>query len=152
MSNVLFLSNPSLQHVNSELNLASTLINQGEKITFFSSIKFKKSISYLGAKFKRYRTGLNVFNNLSEKTDYPTNGLISALLEPMKFIDDILEQIKDLTFDYVIFSATFPFANVIAQKLDIPTMVNRVEEPAATLVPDTIELNVAALNEAVTNY
>lgn len=152
MSNVLFLSNPSQQHVNSELNLASTLINQGEKITFFSSIKFKKSISYLGAKFKGYRTGLNVFNNRSEKADHATSGLISALLEPMKFIDDILEQIKDLTFDYVIFSAAFPFANVIAQKLDIPTMVNRVEEPAATLVPDTIELNEAALNEAVTNY
>lgn len=121
MSHILFLCIPSHGHVNPVLGLAGELINQGEKITFFSSDEFKKSIEGIGADFKCYKQDLNIFQkkNTDEK---PASGLVSALLEPMKFIDDILDQIKGLTFDYIVFSAAYPYANVIAQVLEIPTV------------------------------
>nr|WP_199156715.1 macrolide family glycosyltransferase [Pedobacter sp. ASV2] len=122
MSHILFLCIPSHGHVNPVLGLASELINQGEKITFFSSDEFKKSIEGIGADFKCYKEDLNIFQKKNNVDEKPTSGLVSALLEPMKFIDDILVQIKDLTFDYIVFSAAYPYANVIAQVLQIPTI------------------------------
>jgi len=118
MSQVLFLSNPSYNTVNPILNLASEMITRGEQITFFSSDEFKKPIESIGANFKAYAKDLDVFNK--SEGENQKSGLITALLEPMKFIDDIVEQIKGLKFDYAVFSPAYPYANIITQLLGIP--------------------------------
>ncbi|MFC4211658.1 hypothetical protein ACFOWA_10725 [Pedobacter lithocola] len=122
MSQILFLSVPSQGDVKPNLSLASELITRGEQVTFFSSDEFKISIEEIGADFKAYKRDANVFQqeesiSLNEK---PKSGLISALLEPMKFIDDIVMQIKGLKFDYAIFSPNYPYANIISSLLGIP--------------------------------
>lgn len=124
MSNVLFLSIPDKHQVDSALDLASTLVERGEKITFFGSNGFKKAIEKIGASFKYYRTDLDIFEKDANErlNDKPDSGLISALLHPMKFIDDIMEKVSGVNFDYIVFSAAFPFANLIAQKLNIPSI------------------------------
>ena len=131
MANVLFLSIPSHGHMNPTMGLASALINQGEKVTFFSSNEFKKPLEELGADFKCYKEDLNIFQKkqpdpnvtaYDEKKAKPATGLIGALLHPGKFIDDVLEQIQGSTFDYIIFSAAYPYAQVIAQILNIPAV------------------------------
>ncbi|WP_316830281.1 hypothetical protein [Pedobacter aquatilis] len=118
MSQVLFLSTPSQNEVSPILNLAGELITRGEKVTFFSSDEFKQPIETIGADFKAYNTDLDVFNR--KVSDKPKSGLITALLEPIKFIDDIVEQIKGLKFDYAVFSPAYPYANIITQMLGIP--------------------------------
>ncbi|WP_231458716.1 hypothetical protein [Pedobacter sp. Leaf132] len=118
MSQVLFLSKPSQNEVNPILSLASEMITRGEQVTFFSSDEFKLPIEHIGADFKAYATSLNVFNKSEEGNQ--KSGLITALLEPMKFIDGIVEQIKGLKFDYAVFSPAYPYANIITQMLAIP--------------------------------
>ncbi|WP_316735480.1 hypothetical protein [Pedobacter aquatilis] len=118
MAQVLFLSNPLQNEVKPILNLASEMITRGEQVTFFSSDEFKQPIENIGADFKAYATDLDVFskrNNESQKS-----GLITALLEPMKFIDNIVGQIKGLKFDYAVFSPAYPYASIITQLLGIP--------------------------------
>lgn len=117
MSQVLFLSNPSQNEVNPILSLASEMITRGEQVTFFSSDEFKQPIERIGADFKAYATSLDVFNK-GEKEEQKS-GLITALLEPMKFIDGIVEQIRGLKFDYAVFSPAYPYANIITQLLGI---------------------------------
>lgn len=119
MSQVLFLSVPSPSDVQPNLSLASELINRGEQVTFFSSDEFKQPIKNIGADFKAYSKDLAVFNTM-EDSEKPKSGLITALLEPMKFIDDIVMQIKGLKFDYAVFSPAYPYANIITQLLGIP--------------------------------
>lgn len=119
MSQVLFLSVPSQSDVNPNLNLASELITRGEQVTFFSSDEFKQPIENIGADFKAYSKDLDVFNT-TEDNEKPKSGLITALLEPMKFIDDIVVQIRGLKFDYAVFSPAYPYANIITQLLGIP--------------------------------
>ena len=119
MSQVLFLSVPSESDVQPNLGLASELITRGEKVTFFSSDEFKQPIENIGADFKAYTGELNVFNK-TEDDKKPKSGLITALLEPMKFIDDIVVQIRGLKFDYAVFSPAYPYANIITQLLGIP--------------------------------
>lgn len=118
MSQVLVLSSPSSQDVDPILGFASELIIQGEKVTFFSSDEFKTSIQNIGADFKAYNQDLNIFK-VDEQNDKPKSGLISALLEPMKFIDDIVVQIRGLKFDYAVFSPSYPYASIITQLLGI---------------------------------
>jgi len=118
MSQVLVLSSPSSQDVDPILGFASDLITQGEKVTFFSSDEFKTSIQNIGADFKAYNQDLNIFK-VDEQDDKPKSGLISALLEPMKFIDDIVVQIRGLKFDYAVFSPSYPYASIITQLLGI---------------------------------
>ncbi|RZL38027.1 MAG: hypothetical protein EOO96_03765 [Pedobacter sp.] len=119
MSQVLFLSVPSQSDVDPNLSLASELITRGEQVTFFSSDEFKQPIESIGADFKAYSKELDVFKTM-EENEKPKSGLITALLEPMKFIDDIVEQIKGLKFDYAVFSPAYPYANIITQLLGIP--------------------------------
>ncbi|TCD11681.1 hypothetical protein EZ449_05335 [Pedobacter frigidisoli] len=125
MSQVLFLSVPSQSDVNPNLSLASELITRGEQVTFFSSNEFKQPIENIGADFKAYSKDLDVFNNTGDN-EIPKSGLITALLEPMKFIDDIVVQIRGLKFDYAVFSPAYPYANIITQLLGIPKTEYRV--------------------------
>jgi len=120
MSQVLFLSSPLQNDVNPILSLASELITRGEKVTFFSSDEFKNPIENIGADFKAYTKDLNIFSKKNEEEEKPKSGLITALLEPMKFIDDIVGQIRGLKFDYAVFSPAYPYANIITQLLGIP--------------------------------
>jgi len=119
MSQVLFLSVPSQSDVHPNLSLASELITRGEQVTFFSSDEFKQPIENIGADFRAYSKDLDVFNTTDDK-EKPKSGLITALLEPMKFIDDIIGQIRGLKFDYAVFSPAYPYANIISQLLGIP--------------------------------
>ncbi|RZK17485.1 MAG: hypothetical protein EOO86_12505 [Pedobacter sp.] len=119
MSQVLVLSSPSQNDVDPILGFASELITQGEKVTFFSSNEFKIPIENIGADFKAYSQDLNIFKKDESEEGKPKSGLISALLEPMKFIDDIVVQIRGLKFDYAVFSPSYPYASIITQLLGI---------------------------------
>jgi len=122
MTQVLFLSDPSQSDVRPILGLANELITKGEKVTFFGSNEFKAPIVEIGADFKAYTQDLNIFGEkeYTRADEQPKSGLISALLEPMKFIDDILVQIRGLKFDYAVFSPAYPYQNIITQLLGIP--------------------------------
>ncbi|MBB5638266.1 MGT family glycosyltransferase [Pedobacter cryoconitis] len=128
MSKVLILSIPSHGHMNPILGLATELAHRGEEITFFSSEEFKTTIEEIGAEFKCYQEDLNLFQTKKDapSTDQTTKkssgGLIGALLQPEKFIDVLLNQIKGLKFDYIIFSAAYPYASTIASILQIPAI------------------------------
>lgn len=116
MSKVLFLSIPSHGHMNPTIGLAAELIRQGETITFFSAEEFKTAIEEIGAEFKCYKEDLNLFQ---KKT---SGGLATAFLQPEKFITNLLDQIAAIKFDYIVYSAAYPYANAIAQILKIPAV------------------------------
>ncbi|WP_278022426.1 macrolide family glycosyltransferase [Flavobacterium ginsengisoli] len=128
MSKALFLSIPSHGHMNPMMGLADELILQGEKVTFFSSQEFKKSIEELGAEFISYKEDLNIFQKKEEKPSEeqskkkPLKGLASAFLHPEIFIDDVLNEIGDRNFDYIVFSVAYPYAKLISQILKIPAI------------------------------
>lgn len=128
MSKVLFLSFPAHGHVNPTLGLAAELIKQGENITYFCSEDFKEKIEKTGAEFKSFKAGVNLFqrkddNNSKEKHIIKVFDLINEMLKLSdEIIKDVLQQIKDTKFDYIIYTAMFPFGNAIAQILKIPSV------------------------------
>lgn len=131
MSKILLLSMPSHGHMNPLLGLAAQLIKKGEEVTFFTSVEFKGAVEGIGAKFECYKEDLNLFkkrppappdSSITTETQKPKPGLVGAFLNPGKFIDAILDDIKGQKFDYLICSAAYPYATVIGQILNIPVV------------------------------
>ncbi|AJA50033.1 glycosyltransferase, MGT family [Clostridium pasteurianum DSM 525 = ATCC 6013] len=127
MSKVLFLSIPAHGHVNPTLGLVNELVKQGEDITYFCSQDFKEKIEKTGAEFKAYETKANI---LERNHNMPNSMDISKLFDHInemlkssdEIIESILNQIKDEKFDYIMYAAMFPFGNIIAQILKIPSI------------------------------
>ncbi|MDT3427383.1 MGT family glycosyltransferase [Paenibacillus forsythiae] len=127
MSKVLFLSVPAHGHVNPTLGLVHELIHQGEEITYFCSEDFKEKIENTGAEFKSYKVESPLFNR---KNNSPQNMGIESLFDNInemlkvsdKMIEDVLQQIQDRHFDYIMYTAMYPFGNAIAQILNLPSV------------------------------
>jgi len=119
MSKVLFLGVPSHGHTNPTLGLVNELVKQGEEIVYFSSVLFKEKIESAGATFKAYSEDLDIFKADVEGEPDPMQHVIASA---DKIIEDILQQTKGMTFDYMIHSIAFPFTGVIRQLLNIPTV------------------------------
>jgi MGT family glycosyltransferase len=119
MSKVLFLGVPSHGHVNPTLGLVSELVRQGEKITYFASEEFRGKIEEAGAACKSYVVDLNIFK--IENEDH-TDPMVTVIRSADVIIEDILQQIEGMQFDYIIHSAAFPFTKAMAQILQLPTV------------------------------
>ncbi len=127
MSNVLFLNVPAYGHVNPTLGLVDALVKQGESVTYFCTDEFKSEIEKAGAHFISYSKETNPLTKRRKITsEMNIGGLLDHICEMINSIDvvikDILEQIKGLEFDYVIYGAVVPYGNIIAQILGIPSI------------------------------
>lgn len=129
MAKVLLLSIPSHGHMNPTLGLAGALVKHGEEVTFFSSEAFRKPVEATGARFICYKEDLNIFKfsqgqaaTASGKQKAGKPGFINALLQPERFVDHLMEQIRGMQFDYMVHSSAYPYAGVIAQALKIPAV------------------------------
>ena len=127
MSKVLFLSIPAHGHINPTLGLVNELVKQGEEITYFCSEDFKEKIEKTGAKFKSYRVELSLFKRKHKtSSDMGPDKLLDYINETLKssdkIIKDILNQIEGEKFDYIMYTAMFPFGSIIAQILKIPSV------------------------------
>jgi MGT family glycosyltransferase len=119
MSTVLFLGVPTHGHINPTLGLASELIKQGEQIIYFASEEFREKIEATGASFRAYSEDLNIFQMRVEGKPSP---MFRAILSVDPIVTDILYQVRDTQFDYIIHSAAFPFTKIIQQILKLPTV------------------------------
>jgi len=124
MSKVLFLSVPAHGNVNPTLGLVAELIARGEEVVYFSSDEFKERIEATGATFKRYSEDLDIFKagNGGKNGGTIQRPMHRIIGNAETIIEDILFQIKDRSFDYIIHSMAFPFAGIIKQILQLPSV------------------------------
>ncbi|WP_026882763.1 macrolide family glycosyltransferase [Clostridium akagii] len=127
MSNVLFLNVPAHGHVNPTLGLVDELVKQGENVTYFCTDEFKDKIEKTGATFMSYGEENDLFkmdHNNHKKNNI--NDYIAFMIKTLNLsevvIQGILDKIKDKKFDYLIHSANFPYGNMIAQILKLPSV------------------------------
>lgn len=127
MSEVLFLNIPSHGHINPTLGLVEELIKAGEKVTYFSTDNYRDKIESTGAIFKTYGEQSDFF---TPHNKVPGKSILEDLLNRMEevlytcedVINYILKEISGTQFDYIIYGSMFPFGNVIAQILKIPSI------------------------------
>lgn len=127
MSNVLFLNMPAYGHVNPTLGIVDELVKQGESVTYLCTDEFKNEIEKAGAHFIGYSKENNPLTKRRKAASHmDANNFLDYVGEMINssdsIIKDILCSIKDLKFDYMVYGAIFPVANIITQILKIPSI------------------------------
>lgn len=123
MSKILFLGMPSHGHVNPTIGLVAELVKQGEEVIYFCSPLFKEKIEATGAVYKAYAADLDIFK-ANAKGARPFEKFYNLIDISEAVIADIFEQIKDIEFDYMIYSVSFPFTSVFKQVLELPSVAS----------------------------
>ncbi|MDS0525428.1 glycosyl transferase [Clostridium sp. SHJSY1] len=126
MKKILFFGIPAFGHINPTLGMISELVKQGDEVVYFCTEEFRKRIEKTGAKFRAYKEWEGFSKNkpsIQNKMDiqFMIRILKTTLESCEKVIDNILEEIGNEKFDYVGYSANFPFGNIIAKILNIPS-------------------------------
>jgi MGT family glycosyltransferase len=127
MSKVLFLNIHGHGHVNPTLGLVEELVKRGEEITYYCYDEFKERIERTGATFKSFKTevffrGSSDHKNKNAGMKQMLNFINSILQSSESFINDLLDDIEGIDFDYMIYSASFPYGKILSQILKIPSI------------------------------
>ncbi|PJI10219.1 MULTISPECIES: macrolide family glycosyltransferase [Clostridium] len=129
MSKVLFLNMPAHGHVNPTLGIVSELVKHGENVTYFCTNEFRSKIEQAGANFKSYNEKTNPLTqkqniNIKPNLKYYLNHLSEIIKSIDVIISDILEQIKGIKYDYIVYGSMFPVGKIIAQILKVPSVAS----------------------------
>ncbi len=124
MSKLLFLTGPAYGHVTPTLEIVNELVKQGEEVFYFCTEEFRAPIVETGAEFKTLKHK-EIRPNLGrgiDKNSILFDIAIRTFISYEDIVKDILEQIKDLTIDYIIFDSMFPVGKMIADILKVPSI------------------------------
>nr|WP_278430036.1 macrolide family glycosyltransferase [Brevibacillus laterosporus] len=162
MARVLYVTIPAEGHVNPTLGLVKQLVDNGEEVVYMCSEEYRARLAQTGAQFLAYQLDEQIFRDLGfNPTEFRhplqfTDFMLRGIIEPR--IPEILRQVENDSFDYVIFDSLFGWGGeILGKKLGIPTIcsvtnfafagpLNKIVEEI-----DVGDLDVEALYERLTN-
>ncbi|UKK96658.1 macrolide family glycosyltransferase [Brevibacillus brevis] len=161
MARVLYVTIPADGHVNPTLGLVKQLVDNGEEVVYMCSEEYRDRLAQTGAQFRAYQMDELVSRDLGfNPTEFKhplhfTDFMLRGIIEP--HIPEILRQIENESFDYLIFDSLFGWGGaILGEKLGIPTICSVTNlafaEPLSQIVEvfDASDVDVDALNERVT--
>ncbi|NTU21237.1 glycosyl transferase [Brevibacillus sp. HB1.2] len=161
MARVLYVTIPADGHVNPTLGLVKQLVDNGEEVVYMCSEEYRDRLAQTGAQFRAYQLDEQVFRDLGfnpTEFNHPlhfTDFMLRGIIEP--HIPEILRQIENESFDYLIFDSLFGWGGaILGEKLGIPTICSVTNlafaEPLSQIVEvfDASDVDVNALYERVT--
>src|SRR6478752_1914633 len=122
MGKVLFFNFPGEGHVNPTIALVEELVKKGEDVVYYCIEEYKSKIEKTGALFRPYKNFLHNINTkkrMTEKID-PLEMLLFMGRSMDKIIEDVLNEISEEKYDYVIYDNNFAAGWIIADVLGIP--------------------------------
>lgn len=128
MSTVVFVNAPAYGHINPTLPLVAELVQRGERVFYYTLDTFRSEIEQAGATFCSYGKGFpNHFAQGIEDNPFLKNPflMIEANLETGKWVvDNLLEEIRDLQPDYIIYDSFCYWGSCLAQILHLPSITS----------------------------
>lgn len=122
MGKVLFFNFPGEGHINPTIPVVEELVKKGEKVVYYCVKEYKSKIEKTGAVFRPYENFLHhtdTVKRMEEKID-PLEMLLHMGRSMDKIIEDVIEEINEEKYDYVIYDNNFAAGWIIADILDIP--------------------------------
>ncbi|MDR7247022.1 macrolide family glycosyltransferase [Priestia megaterium] len=122
MGKVLFFNFPGEGHVNPTIALVEELVKKGEDVVYYCVEEYKNKIEKTGALFRPYENftrNIDPMKRLTEKID-PLDMLLFMGRSMDKIIEDVLNEISEEKYDYVIYDNNFAAGWIIADVLGIP--------------------------------
>ena len=122
MGKVLFFNFPGEGHVNPTIALVEELVKKGEDVVYYCVEEYKNKIEKTGALFRPYENfvrNIDPMKRMTEKID-PLEMLLFMGRSMDKIIEDVLNEISEEKYDYVIYDNNFAAGWIIADVLGIP--------------------------------
>ncbi|MBY0199590.1 macrolide family glycosyltransferase [Priestia megaterium] len=122
MGKVLFFNFPGEGHVNPTIALVEELVKKGEDVVYYCVEEYKNKIEKTGALFRPYENftrNIDPMKRLTKKID-PLEMLLFMGRSMDKIIEDVLNEIGEEKYDYVIYDNNFAAGWIIADVLGIP--------------------------------
>jgi len=133
MAKYLFISPMGEGHINPTIGLVRELVSRGEQVVYYSKNEYRDKLEKAGATFRPISQKAQTLMN-----EYLTKNMVRRLTNPniqniaeripkmmsmMEWItDDILQEIKGESYDYIIHDAQAAPGEWIANKLQLPTI------------------------------
>ncbi|MDF9412488.1 glycosyl transferase [Brevibacillus laterosporus] len=162
MARVLYVTIPAEGHVNPTLGLVKQLVDNGEEVVYMCSEEYRTRLAQTGAQFLAYQLDEQIFRELGfnpTEIRHPlqfTDFMLRGIIEP--HIPEILRQVENDSFDYLIFDSLFGWGGeILGKRLGIPTICSVTNfafaGPLSKIIEeiDAGDLDVEALYERLTN-
>ncbi|WP_251943762.1 macrolide family glycosyltransferase [Staphylococcus sp. Marseille-Q5304] len=124
MSKILFVNPGSTGHLNPTIALCKALVERGEEIVYYASDQYKDKFNHIDMEVRTLPTQpiIEAFTTFKPNNLYNViNGLLNTVDH---IVPQILEEIQDEQYDYLIYDSMFGCGNIISQKLNIPTIAS----------------------------
>lgn len=122
MSKVLVFNFPGEGHINPTIALVEELIQRGEEVIYYCVEEYRKKIEKTKATFRAYEnfmSRVDIMKRMNEKTN-PLEMALRITKATDEIVADILEEIREEEYDYVIYDNNFPAGWIIADILNLP--------------------------------
>lgn len=122
MANVLVINFPGEGHINPTLAVVSELVHRGEKVVSYCIADYRNKIEATGVEFRAYENFLpqiNIMNRINEGNS-PVEMLSNMIAATDRIVNQILEEIKEEQYDYIIYDNHFAVGRIIATVLQLP--------------------------------
>ena len=162
MARVLYVTIPAEGHVNPTLGLVKQLVDNGEEVVYMCSEEYRARLAQTGAQFLAYQLDEQIFRELGfnpTEIRHPlqfTDFMLRGIIEP--HIPEILRQVENDSFDYLIFDSLFGWGGeILGKRLGIPPICSVTNfafaGPLSKIIEeiDAGDLDVEALYERLTN-
>ncbi|HEK9100405.1 glycosyl transferase [Bacillus pfraonensis] len=122
MARVLVIHFPGEGHINPTIAVLSELIQRGEEVVAYCIEEYRNKIEVTGAEFRTYENFLsqiNIMNRINEGSS-PLEMLSKMIAATDSIVSEILEEIKEEQYDYVLYDNHFAVGHIIANVLQLP--------------------------------
>lgn len=119
MGRTIIFSIPFHGHVNPTLAVVQELVARGEEVIYYSSDAFKERLDGMGALFRPYDS---LFKD--EVVRASADGFASFLIEEaLHVVPQVLEEVRALEPDYIIYDTLCVTGRCVAQVLELPAIM-----------------------------
>lgn len=124
MNRILFVNGNLQGHFNPTLPVVQELVSRGEEVWYFASDKFKEVIETAGARFISTGTEIDEFNRSFRSTgNHPFYTLLEYKIKYDKvMLPVLLERIKGIRFDILVFDSYLGAGSFLPKVLNIPSV------------------------------
>lgn len=122
MATLVFWGYPGHGHVNPSLPLVAELVQQGERVYYYSLEEFRPAIERAGATFCPYGEAFPLALMLQQRKASAQEKAYGQALSIQWVFERLLPEVETLHPDYLITDAQAPWGNLTAQALRVPAI------------------------------
>ncbi|ALC80209.1 MULTISPECIES: macrolide family glycosyltransferase [Bacillus] len=126
MANILVIGFPAEGHTNPSLGVIEELISRGESVVYYGIEEYQTKIQKTGATFRNYYNfieNLDIAKRMSEEEpdDQDTLEFLCSFLEGYQvIIEEIMSEVANESYDYVLYDHHLFAGSIIADLLNLP--------------------------------